>query len=438
MRRNPIWSLAVGALVLLAVLPRILSRAAASKELAASEKVIYTFSGGDDGAGPISHLILDSAGNLYGTTSTGGTGTACGLGYGCGTVFELKHTNDGWKKQVLYSFQSGDDGAFPQAGLVFDAAGNLYGTTSSGGGSEGPGTVFKLMPTSKGGTESVIYRFTFEGSSGTSPSSDLTIDAQGNLYGTTAQFGDLECPEVDCGTVFELIPHSDGTWLESTIHQFAGGPGDGAMPSSGIVLDSAGNVYGLTNAGGAGKCDAVSGQPGCGIAYKLTPGDGTWTETVLYSFARGGGRAVNPSAGVILDRAGLLFGTTGAGGDGEGTVFTLNQSKKGWDQTVIHRFYGNPDGIGPAGQLTRDGQGNLFGVTVAGGLSRYNGMVFELYRASGDWKERVVHQFAGGADGENPEAGLVSDGHGHLYGTTFRGGLTTCPGGCGTVYEITP
>jgi uncharacterized repeat protein (TIGR03803 family) len=451
MRRNHSWIGGIGILALLALLPVISSGAPSanegSKVPAATEKVIYSFQGGSDGANPMSDLVLDSAGNLYGTTSAGGTGTCDNNEQnGCGTVFELKRTSGGWQEQVLHRFQGGDDGEIPQAGVIFDSSGNLYGTTTSGGNNANGGTVFQLAPNGKGGwTETILYSFV----SGANPASDLVFDANGNLYGTT-RFGGVigHCGTGrGCGTVFELIKQSNGSWAEFTLYQFAGPPSDGGIPSSGVALDSAGNLYGMTVAGGPNNCNLQT-YPGCGIVYKLTSdGKGNWTETVLFNFARGNGFAVSPSAGLLVDEDGdRLVGTTLQGGDGAGTIFALKASDTTWKQDVLHRFYESLDGRSPAGQLIKDSQGNLFGATVAGGGATRagfgGGMVFELQpNPAGPWKETILYDFTGGTDGSNPEAGLVSDGHGHLYGTTLRGGTGTCEGEqnfCGTVYEITP
>ncbi len=430
MRRNGSW-IAILALLLLPVL-------SFGSPPASKERVIYSLQGGADGSSPLSDLILDSAGDLYGTASAGGTG--CGT-VGCGIVFELKRTQGGWKEEVLYRFAGGSDGENPQAGVIFDAAGNLYGTTFRGGNSEYPsGTVFKLTPDSKGGwKESIIYTFDFNGNAGFNPASDLAFDAEGNLYGTTQQDTNETCNLVyGCGAVFELTPLQNGTWKETTIHQFTGSP-DGAMPSSGLIQDSTGDFYGMTQFGGTGQC-ANNGYKGCGMIYKLTPDShGAWTETVLYSFNFGGGFGIFPAGELILDKAGCLFALSQAGGDRYGTVFQLRDSQKfGWQQGVLHRFFGAPlDGQFPVGRLVRAADGNLFGVASNGGANRF-GVVFELEHLEGD-KEQILHSFAGPPDGANPSAGLVRDSEGHLYGTTRYGGsATACAGGCGTVYEVVP
>jgi hypothetical protein len=438
MRRKSFWVAASCILALASLLPVFSSGASP----ASKEKVIYSFTGGADGGAPLSDLTIDSAGNLYGTASQGGTGTACGSG-GCGTVFELKRSQDGWKEQVLYSFTGSDDGIRPEAGLVFDNAGNLYGTTLGGGTGYG-GVVFKLTPNSHGGwTESIIYAFTSSGSAGTTPQADLVFDARGNLYGTTSQgaSGGRSCNDVGCGAVFELTPQSDGTWTEATLHVFTGVP-DGATPISGVVLDSAGSVYGATWMGGTGPCSShtLLGAQGCGAIYKLTCSGSSWTETILYNFVRGGGFGVYPSGQLFLDSSNHLLGVTQAGGDGVGTVYELQDTRKrGWQQREVHMFHDFPDGVGPVGGLVADTEGNLFGATLNGGASTdASGAVFQAYRSENGWRERILHSFTGSPDGAIPAAGLVFDSHGHLYGTTQYGGTgTACRLGCGTVYEIT-
>jgi uncharacterized repeat protein (TIGR03803 family) len=408
----------------------LLALASSGTVKASSGKIIYSFQGGSDGDYPLSDLILDSAGNLYGTTDLGGTGTACNGG--CGTVFRLQRTSNGWKEQVLYSFAGGADGINPEAGLIFDSSGNLYGTTANGGG--GGGTVFKLALNSKGGwTESVIHSFNCQ-SEGCNPQTDLSFDAHGNLF-STMSVGPTGGP----GAVFELMPQSNGSWKETTIYEFKGPP-DGSMPSSPVALDSQGDVFGMTEFGGSGTCLLRSSTLGCGIVYELTPNSGGWTETVIHNFTRGGGFGVNPSTGFFQDKAGHLFGTTVAGGNGFGSVFELDLSqKKGKQQTVVHRFYGNPDGKGPTGQVAMNANGAMFGATGGGGANR-SGTVFELsFSQTTGWRERLLHTFAGGTDGLAPFGGVVSDAQGHIYGTTSFGGTgTACRAGCGTVYEVTP
>jgi uncharacterized repeat protein (TIGR03803 family) len=394
-------------------------------------------------------LTLDSAGNLYGTTSGGGTGTACDGG--CGTVFELKRTADGWKEEVLYNFLAGVDGAGPEAGVVFDNSGNLYGTTAGGG--KG-GTVFKLSPNSRGGwTERIIYSFDYYSDTGGNPTAKVTFDTQGNLFGTTLDGGTGGgCADDGCGAVFELKPQAENlSWTETTVHQFRGAP-DGGQPSSGLALDSLGNLYGVTQFGGSTYClpeNTYGENEGCGTFYKLTPHpDGNWTE-VIFSFPRGGGSGIYPAGGLLFDKAGHLLGTSQAGGDGRGVVFELHESQKnGWEENVMHILAGFPsDGsfwfpqlpsTPPDPSLVMDARGDLFGVTTAGG-AHFDGIVFELRPVENGWTESILHNFAGGLDGSSPRAGLVRDDQGHLYGTTAQGGGgTRCHGGCGSVYEVAP
>jgi uncharacterized repeat protein (TIGR03803 family) len=431
--RRDLWIAASCILALATLLPVVSS----GTQPVPPEQVLYSFIGGNDGAAPLSDLTFDGAGNLYGTTSQGGNAHN-------GTVFELKRSQSGWSEEVLYSFVGGIDGANPQAGVIFDQAGNLYGATMQGG-RNNSGTLYKLTPNSRGGwTESTIYTFNCSGSAGCLPRADLAFDAKGNLYGTTSSGSSGSCvykSNSGCGAVFELTPESGGTWTETTVHVFAGAPNDGSIPVAGVVLDSAGNLYGTTQYGGSGSCNRYSELPlGCGITYKLTLSGGTWTETMLHNIARGGGSGIYPSGELFLDDANHLFGVTQQGGDGLGTVFELNYSQeKGWQRTQPHIFYSNPDGAFPAGRLAADTKGDLFGVTSDGGNIFNWGSVFEVRRTDDGWKEWIFHAFNGPPDGRSPSAGLVSDPQGHLYGTTQFGGIgTACNQGCGTVYELTP
>jgi len=439
MRRNNLGIVRIGSLLVGVIL--VLTTGAS----AATGKVIYSFQGGSDGWQPVSDLVVDAGGNLYGTTEWGGNGTAC---YdGCGTVFELERTASGWKHHVLYSFGSLPDGRNPSAGLIFDGAGNLYGTTAGGGAHE-YGTVFELSPGSHGGwTEKVLYSFTGE-TDGWNPAGDLVFDGEGNLYGTAFGGGNSqECGRQSfygCGTVIELSPQLDGSWTETTIHPFTGVP-DGAGPSSALILDSAGNLYGMTLYGGDGPdCGGTYGYnpPGCGTVYELTPGSGgNWTETILHTFVRGGGYGIYPTGGLLFDSAGNLYGMSRAGGDGGGTVFELRAAAKGsWQERILHIFYGKPDGWSPTGRMVRDAEGNMFGVTTLRGENK-SGVVFELKPSERGWEERILYNFPGDVNDYYelpPGSGLVIDREGHLYGTTQNGGNTACNSGCGTVYEVTP
>ncbi len=433
MRR--IWIGALFSLILVGFLLSFASGATANS----SYKVLYSFKGSPDGNEPQSDLAMDAEGNLYGTTSQGGSVNCT---FGCGTVFELKRTKDGWKEEVAYSFTwKGGDGRLPMAGVTLDGAGNLYGATAAGGSHNDGGTIFKLTRNPKGGgwTEQVLYQFTGE-SDGSSPNSDLVFDKVGNLYGTTP--GATYFPSR--GIVFELSPQPNGSWTETTVYSFQGAP-DGQGPVGKLALDGQGNIYGITATGGSGGC-VRNGQngKGCGTIYELTPGSSGWTETILYNFVLGGGLGNIPSGGLILDTAGDLYGTTQEGGDGYGTVFELAKAQKqGWQETVLYRFYGGPDGISPVGGLAMSTSGDLYGATTLGGNGGCGGgcgAVFKMHPGLGR-REVILHAFANGSDGANPRAGVIVDAHGALYGTTSLSGGTGCGydgAYCGTVYEIEP
>ena len=385
--------------------------------------VLHRFTGAD-GASPIAGLIRDAAGNLYGTTYQGGA-------FGHGVVFELIRCNSGYDFEMLYSFTAGADGADPVAGLVRDTAGNLYGTTVVGGTSNS-GVVFKLSPT---GTETVLYSFS-GGADGGQPVAGLVRDAAGSLYGTTRGGGSSACSlgAGNCGVVFKVSP----TRTETVLHSFTGGA-DGAFPQAGLIQDLGGNLYGTTALGGA--TSTCNPSFGCGVVFKLTL---TGTETVLHSFtgADGGPYAL----GLIQDAAGNLYGTTNEGGSsacegGCGAVFKLSPIGIG---TVLHRFTGGADGFWPFAGLIQDTAGNLYGTTLAGGAESQRcvqptcGVVFRL---SPTGTETVLHTFTGSADGGSPQAGLIQDAAGNLYGTAAIGGATnTCnpPYGCGVVFRLTP
>jgi len=393
--------------------------------------VLYNFTGAD-GGGP-GGLVRDKAGNFYGTTVLGGT-------YGYGTVFELKpKAGGGWTEKLLHSFNwNGKDGAYPNANLAFDAAGNLYGTTQSGGSfnscSAGCGTVFELTPKTGGWAEKVIH--SFNGQDGDDPwGAGLIVDKSGNLYGTTFYGGSGTCSNESadgCGTVFELHHKAGGGWSEKVLYDFQNGGSDGNYPHAGVIFDGAGNLYGTTVGGGT---------VGYGTVFKLMPTKvGTWTEKQLYNFNSNDGGG-SPYDSLIFDSSGDLYGTvTGSGnctsGNGCGSVFELTPKAVGsWTAKVLHKFNGT-DGDNPEASLLLDASGNLYGTTEAGGDEAcYGGcgVVFELtQKASGAWTEKVLHDF-NGIDGEAPSS-LMFDSSGRLYGSTYLGG--THRGG--TVFELTP
>jgi uncharacterized repeat protein (TIGR03803 family) len=330
-----------------------------------------------DGDWPYAGLMMDGSGNLYGTTDTGGLSTNI-YGCACGTVFELSPgEGGGWSETQLHRFIGGlQDGAAPAfSGVVMDAAGNVYGTTERGG-AYGDGIVFKLSPVAGGGwTETVLHNFG-NGTDGNMPDATLIIDAAGNLYGTT-YLGGVN----GRGTVFEMSPGEGGGWTETVLHNFSySGFSGGAYPQGGVIMDAAGNLYGTTS--GGGFFGNACGQGGCGTVFELSPrAGGGWTQTRLYSFHAVDG--IDVFGGVIMDAAGNLYGATHAGGTyGYGVAFKMSPTEGGWTETVLHSFGSGTDGIGPYGDVVMDGAGNLYGTTFSGGSSPYCtdgcGVVWEI------------------------------------------------------------
>jgi uncharacterized repeat protein (TIGR03803 family) len=373
---------------------------------------LYEFTGGADGGNPYGSLIQDEKGDLYGTTGLGGA-------YGGGTVFRLH----GSKESVIYSFKgTGGDGAGPSSGLIWDKAGNLYGTTPYGGllrcGIVGCGIVFKVSRTGK---ETVLFQFCkkWPCPEGTHPQGGLVRDSEGNLYGTT-MYGGAE----GGGTVFEL----DNAGKYTLLYSFPGEMSQNT-PYAGLIRDNAGNLYGTT-------LYAVSDNCGCGMVFKVRGHQ----ETMLYGFS-GQPDGMWPYGDLIRDADGNLYGTTQAGGKyscgdvGCGTVFKLD---KDGTETILHIFAedGN-DGVSPVAGLIRDEEGNLYGTTESGGLYG-GGTVFKLDKTG---KETILHSFSGGSDGGNPVAALIRDATGNLYGTASIGGNPACKNqgtGCGVVFKISP
>ena len=378
-------------------------------------KVLHAFTGGNDGGGLYSGLLLDRQGNVYGTTVAGGP-----KGKG-GTAFKLTpRANGKWAVAVLYNFCSEPecrDGGGPIAGLIFDAAGNLFGTTESGG-AHVYGTVFKLTPGADGWKETVLHSFGFN-KYGCCPQASLVMDNAGNLFGTA-------------GVAFELSPGASG-WKETVLHDFTGQNGDGSGAYAGVILDAAGNLYGETEGGGTStRCGG-----GCGTAYQLQPvSAGGWKEHILHDFGAIGDGAF-PGGPLLLDSAGHLYGTTGVGGaTGNGTVYRLTLQGDGhWKETILYSLTGGANGFEPGGGVVMDRTGNLYGTTINGGDANCGcGVVYKLSPGSnGKWTYTVLHRFAG-TDGAQPAANLILDDKGNLYGTTITGGA----GGYGVAFELTP
>jgi uncharacterized repeat protein (TIGR03803 family) len=316
--------------------------------------VLHEFTGATDGASPQGRLVMDRAGNFYGTTTAGGVSNA-------GTVFKV--TRKGIET-VLHSFTGKPDGASPVAGLAIDSVGNLYGTTTAGG-SNGNGTVFKLaIPTVSGGewTEEVLYSFG-KSPDGTVPVAGVAFDPSGNLYGTTSAGGTY-----GYGTVFQLT-QSGSAWTETILHHFAL-KSDGGVPYAGLVLGSDGNLYGATTEGGAG------GQNGGGTIFELTPASGGgWTFSELYGLS---GWGISGSYRNLLLVSGKIYATTHCDGpDSAGTVYELTHSGSAWTYNPLYNFTGGSDGLFSISNLAADKNGNLYGTTLGGGAHGF-GVTFKV------------------------------------------------------------
>lgn len=389
-------------------------------------RTLHTFTAGTDGRSPMGQLVEDKSGNIYGTTINGGTTD-------WGTIFEISPSGSSWKESVLYSFIGNDgDQQGPSSNLVIDGNGKLFGTTFWGG-FENAGTVFELSPPSGSGdawSETTIYRF--DGTVGANPGG-LILGRGGALYGTTL-WGQ---------TAYELRPPVvfGRSWSAKKLFEFNGGSGDGPLYQGGpMIPDKQGNLYGTTYLGGA---------YGEGEVFELSPpatGRGAWTESVLYSFGSYEDDGLVPTGAVVMDAAGNLFGTTEAGGANSlGGVFELRPPAaqgEQWTETLLHSFAGGSDGEAPFAGLVIDKAGNLYGVTELGGTGTcYSpdntgcGTVFEVSPVgNGTWTASILHNFQGTSDGEFPYGGLMMNGLGHLLGTTSGGGEY----GDGTVFEIYP
>jgi uncharacterized repeat protein (TIGR03803 family) len=392
----------------------------ASPAQAQTYTVLYRFKGGaKDGANPQAALIMDAAGNLYGTTVFG---PGCDTDTSCdplpGMVFKLTTAGT---ETLLHGFAGSPDGASPNGNLIRDASNNIYGATSAGG-TANMGAIFKLASTG----ETVVHSFTGAPADGAFPYAGVIEDSAGNLYGTTSAGG-----ASNNGAVFKV----DASGAETLLYSFSGGL-DGAVPYGGLIRTSNGNLYGTTSAGGVATGSFPSG---CGVVFMVTPAG---TEHVLYRFT-GSPDGANPYAGLIADSEDNLYGSTyngGAGGcnNGCGTVFELD---KAGTETVLYSFKGYPtDGASPFAGLVRTSAGNFYGTTTYGGRSE-SGTVF-LLETSGT--EVVLYNFTGTTDGAVPRARLFLDSAGNLYGTTYNGGNSgvACggspPDSCGVVFKLTP
>jgi uncharacterized repeat protein (TIGR03803 family) len=435
--------------VLLALVAVILVVASSIASAQSNYKTLYTFASSAGGSADPTNQIFDQAGNLYGTSAGGG---AFCEKLDCGQVYKLTPNSGGvWTKTILYSFcslKNCTDGSGPSSDLIFDQSGNLYGETYTGGNGLACncGVVFELIPTAVGSwTDKVLHRFA-EGADGELPIGGLTFDQAGSLYGTTLTGGSVKTG-LWLGVVFELTPLGNGSWKEKILHAFPDPFSvEGGEPQSGVIFDEAGNLYGTTLFGGnLSRC----GNAGCGVVFELIHNaDGSWTEKALHRF--GGGDGFGPGS-LIFDRSGNLYTMTSGGGypsqcggGGCGVVLRLTPNADGsWTENVLHYFTGGKDGGTPNNGLVINDKGSLIGTAVYGGnlsdctgtrAPNGSGVVFKLApNLTGGWKETVV-QYFGDRPGAHPDAGVIFDAVGNIYGTTTGDSTMTF----GSVFEITP
>jgi uncharacterized repeat protein (TIGR03803 family) len=410
---------------------------------APTETRLYGF-GGPDGGFPYSPL-LNVKGVFYGTTTAGGATFGAGrqgrvrhdssggfIGYGA--VFAVAQQGSGYAESLLYSFLGPPaDGAFPYAAVILDKNGVFYGTTTEGG-VNGLGTVFKLTPNGSGYTETVLYNFTgSKKGDGSFPYAGLLMDKSGVLYGATQTGGSKQCSG-GCGTIFKLTPTGSG-YKESVIHTFLV-KNDGQYPYGTLIADASGALYGTTYYGGTG---------GLGTVFKLTPTGSTYTETTLHNFS--GPDGAQSTAGLTAGKNGVLYGTTNAGGTGVcyngcGVVFSLTPNGSSYTETVLYNFQGGNDGFFPYGGVTLGKKGVIYGSTFYGGApckSPGCGTIFELTPNGSGYAESSVYSFQGGADGSFPGAPPLLYKK-KLFGTTYAGGGGACfqdQDTCGSVYTAT-
>jgi uncharacterized repeat protein (TIGR03803 family) len=321
---------------------------------------------------------------------------------------------------VLYQFM-GDQGGYTPLNGVLLVRGKVYGTTSNGG-LHNAGTVFELSHTRSGWVKKTIYAFTSLKDGGV-PESDLTADDAGNLYGSTCRGGDLRyCYKTGCGVVFELALGPKG-WKETVLHRF--NLKDGAYPGD-LLWDKAGNLYGGTSGGGDPSC-----QYGCGTVFKLSRSQTGWRLTTIFAFS---GKDGDGGGLGYRDSFGNLYGISGRGPFGFGTVFRLSPTGKNWKLTILHSFTGGADGGGPLGRLVADKDGSIYGTGVIS-VDTGVGVIYRLASSGHTWKETVLHHFAGGASGRYPSSGVVFDSDGSLYGVLYEanGGSDDY----GAIYKLT-
>lgn len=420
---------------ILAALTLVLAVRASASD---TEAVLYAFGGiPNDAAAPAAGLIVDKLGNFYGTTQAGG---ASGCVHCFGAAYELSLVGGTWKETILHSF-GGSDGYEPLAPLAPDGAGDLFGTTFLGGdtygsgcSTNGCGEVFELTHGMSGWTESNVYSFT-DGSDGAYPTTAVTFDGSGDLFGTASGGGSAACTG-GCGVAFKLTP-SSGKWTESVIHTFTGAA-DGAKPYASVLIMGP-KIFGTALYGGNTGAPCPPG--GCGVVFELAKSGGVWNETVIHTFT-GGADGDNPISALTADRAGNLYGTAAGGTHSSGLIYKLTRGKTGWTEHVLYNLTGHP-AIGPLGDLSMDSNGDLFGAASGGNDCTINrsratcGVVYELVHGAGNsWTEKVLYSFLKTVGGWNPNGHLLIDSSSDVFGTTVKGAESN--GCCGDVFELKP
>jgi uncharacterized repeat protein (TIGR03803 family) len=384
---------------------------------AVADSILHDFKG-DDGFFPLSAVTLDTAGNLYGTTFQGGPG-------GKGTVYELSLNPDGTRTfTMLHSFPDfTGDGVNPSSGVTVDSNGNVYGVTAATSDDSGTGIVYQLSPSQGTWKYNVVHTFSRRNGDGVMPHTALVVDASGNLYGATLKGGTS-----DQGVIFQLSLPRGGSWEEKIIYNFPKNTAPQGIAD--IVMGSDGTLYVSRFTGGAN---------GSGVLFALSSSDGkTWTSAILHNFGiRGSGDPAYPS-GIALDASGNIFGVSSYGGaEDQGSLFELPRNSNGSFGPLrrIYSFKGRPDGTLPVGSPFVDAQGNVYGTTLGGGTSGVlGGIVYKFSPSGSKWTGKVLHNFSGKPDGNRPAAGPIVDGDGNVYGTASSGGASQG----GVVWELTP
>ena len=403
----------------------------AATSMAQTQTILHSFMDGSDGAVPGSGLISDVAGNLYGTAQFSSPGQ--------GVVFKLSPaTGGGWTETVLYTFTGGHDGGNPYGGVTMDSSGNLYGTTPYGG-VDNCGVVYKLTPRPIAPWRISVLRSLRCNLDGANPITSLVLDSSGNIFGTATYGGNSTNGG---GTAFELSPTSSGLYQWTLLHTFRGPDGD--IPFAGLTLDSSGNLYGTTVGGGSNACSG-----GCGVVFELSQTLGVWTFKTIHQFHYMDGWG--SEALLTIDSSGNLYGTTEAGGpisngeNGNGVVFEVSPNGAGgWTEKTVYAFTGEADGSVPKNPVIFDSAGNLYGANS--GAPNYFGTIFKLTpNGSGGWTESTIFDWSNSTyyQGTNPIGPIVRDAAGNIYGTNEFGGATAYEyclqgDGCGTVFEVTP